>query len=795
MGVFQKIKDGLLNLVFDELPKNYSMCEENNILGIYNENFILTKQENLVGMLEIQGASYSALKETGLFEYFDSRQKALDALLSEVVVRIYTTRRKTTFKQNNDISNPYAKMIVARWENKDIYENKYFIVFESVSGNLKGFFEKKKIELTTSIKENTENENITYFTKETKLLQVMERVKQALYDFKPKMLDSKSILRFYAEYINGVNLPIEPIQGFLTDSYIASNVAFKKDYFIQDFNGEQFYNRFIGVKAYETEQVSSIVISTLLHLDIELDVIFSIKTLGTEEAIGFLKDRRKFTSIQAVKAELSQISENISSGRLTLQQFALNVLVKAKTKEELDLKSREILDILNNSGFTSVIETIGMLPTYFSMFPNRINLNHRLRSQISKAIASMILFEQENRGFKANSWGNMPLTIFKNQSQSPYFFNFHAKNVEWSGAKHNIERVNGHTMIIGGTGAGKTTLLSFLMTSILKYENIDILALDRLNGLYAFTEFLDGTYNNGEHFKINPFSLTKNPDNLLFLKSFFESMLGVSENDPSEENAKKINAISKAITSLYDSLTPQGIEFGLKDFKEVLEKTTDLSLSLNLERYLTDPLFASLEDSLNFKTRINTINMDFIVNSQKNAGLLAYYLFHKMIARALSNDRGFFIFIDEFKSYTENEVMNEKINLAITQARKANGVIALALQDINQLKEVKNAESFIANMGTLIIFPQKNIDADTLKTQFKIQISDMEKHFLENTSKGSYQVLIKNMEDGSSNIVDVNLKSLGKFLNAFSSNASAVNHIKQLKEEYPFDWRERFLNG
>lgn len=794
MSLFERIKDIVFNTFLGSLPKTFSMIEENNILGIYDDDYILTKKENLVGMVELEGASYSNLKLNGLEEFFDYRKQALNALTSDIVFRIYIKRRSESFVKKYNVSNPYAKLIINKWEDSDIFENRYFLIFENVTNNIKSFFEKKKAEMTTSIKE--QGGNITYITKHSTLTQTINRICEALIEFKPKKLNSTEVLRFYAEYINGAYIPFSPKKGFLSDSYIASNVSFHKDYFIQNFNGIEFHGRFLGVKAYETEEVSSVILSTLLHLDIELDVIFSIETLGSEKAKSFLRDRAKYTPITAVKTELKRISEDIGSGRTTLQKFALNILIKASNKSELDSKSREVLDILNNNGFTSTIETIGMIPLFFSMFPNRSDLNYRMRTQVSKAIASLVLFEQENRGFKSNSWGNFPLTMLKNQNQSPFLFNFHNQEVKWDGIpKHNIEKVNGHTMIIGGTGAGKTTLVSFLMTSILKYEDIDILALDRLNGLFSWTEFFDGTYNSGENFKINPFSLDGTRDNLQFLSSFFNSMFGIDENVPTEDNIKSSNAVLKAIQDLYKTLEPQDIQFGLQDLKDTLEKLNNLNISLQIEKYLQNPLFASLEDGMNFEARINTINMDFIVNSQKDAGLLAFYIFYKMIRRALDHNRGFFIFIDEFKSYTENETMNEKINLAITQARKANGVIALALQDFNQLSGVKNAKSFIANMGTLIIFPQKGIDAQVIQEEFGISISDVERQFLEETPKTSRKVLVKNMENGSSNIVDVNLARLGKFLNIFSSNSTTVNHIKNLQKHYPKNWREHFLNG
>lgn len=140
-------------------------------------------------------------------------------------------------------------------------------------------------------------------------------------------------------------------------------------------------------------------------------------------------------------------------------------------------------------------------------------------------------------------------------------------------------------------------------------------------------------------------------------------------------------------------------------------------------------------------------------------------------------------------------MINKEINKIITQARKANGVIVLALQDINQLSEVKNAQSFIKNMGQLILYPQRNIDIKDLNDKFGIRLSDTEKHFLENTAVNEYKVLLKNMNDGSSNIIDVSLSSLGNYLQIFSSNSSMVEHIENLIKHYPTTWKEVFVNN
>ncbi|WP_394996087.1 FtsK/SpoIIIE domain-containing protein [uncultured Helicobacter sp.] len=783
MNFTEKLKRLFFNWLYGIIPNQYSMCEENNILARYDERYIITKSENFVACMELEGFNYNAVNEDGLLSTLLDRINALNALSDDVEARIIAKRRELIYNKSYEINNQYAQEIVNKWEmGQSVYTNRYFIIFETKNKGAKGFLEKKKLELTTSINEDKDTNNITYVNKIAILKATIERYEQTLSLYTPRLLDSNELLRFYGEYINGVYIPFNATNGLLSDSYIGSTVSFHKDYFIQDFNTYKVYNRFIGIKAYDNEQITSLTISAILHSSYELDIYLSIDSISKEKAQSKIKDKIKLAPSFA-KQELYELKELIDSDRLNMQNFAYCILVKAKNKEELNEASSDILNQLKNAGLIAVFETLNMQPTFFSMFPNKSFLNARKRIHTSKTIASMILFEKEYIGQTSNSWGNTPVTIFKNQSMSPFMFNFHADT---------SKKVVGHTMIVGGTGAGKTTLVSFLMANLFKY-NIDILALDRLNGLYSVTEFLNGEYNNGDDFYINPCSLPYDNENITFLSSWLNSMIGLNPDATNADEAQKIKAVEKVIRDLYHNLAPQGIEFALKDIREGITKTGDEHIPLQLDRYLENPLFNKDKDSLEFKRKLTTLNMDFIVEKEKDAGLIAHYLFHKMVYRAKNQDKGFFIFIDEFKSYLSNPTFNERINLTLTQARKLNGVMAMAFQDMHQLDGVKNADSFIRNLAHIIIFPTKDIE---VFERFNIPLAENEINFLINTGQNERKVLIKNLINNEhSNIVDVNLGKLGKYLKILSSDSDVVQRIKRLKATNPALWKEEFLNG
>ncbi len=149
-------KEKAIDLLAGFVPKTYSMAQECNILGLYDDTFIITKQENLVGIISLQGLSYSNLMQKDLEGYFDTRQNVLNTISKDIQLRIVAKRRKEFINQSPNIDNIYAKAIITQFESKEIYKTEYFLVFETITFNVKSFFEKKKLEMTTSINEELE---------------------------------------------------------------------------------------------------------------------------------------------------------------------------------------------------------------------------------------------------------------------------------------------------------------------------------------------------------------------------------------------------------------------------------------------------------------------------------------------------------------------------------------------------------------------------------------------------------------------------------------------------------------
>nr|WP_173361703.1 type IV secretion system DNA-binding domain-containing protein [Helicobacter cetorum] len=721
---------------------------------------------------------------TRMFEY---RTQGLNEIVDGVVLRIVVKRRVGTYKSCYDpkkSKNKYASIIVDTFENnKEIWKTDYYLLIETKNDSVVRMLERLKEKTTTNkydsvdkgLKnvENTQDNNgnekqkpslknatITYKKRDelfeqkaTLLNNILNKLKDILQDYKPSVMSGNSIMNLYAEYCNGWHRDFKYDKGCLTDGYLFSRLSFEKDYFTHECNNQILFKRFIAIKAYDTDVITSFAVSKILHEQIELDVLLSVNTLDKEKAKTFIKERLKRAN-DISKSGIEELYNLVHTDRVQMQDISLGVMVQAKSKKELDTKSIAIYNIFKNAGFVSVQESINLRPIYFSFFPERIILNSRIRRQSSQNIATLVIFESNHTGFKGNTWGDDAISVFKNQNGSAHFFNFQATQ-----GRDKNDNIVGHTMIIGGTWAGKTTLVSFFIANILAKYDISVVALDRLNGLEIMTDFFNGQYNQadmeGNGFFINPCSLRDTPENRQFIASWIKFMLNIDSNNQADNLAS--NTIQHSIDSIFDKLGNQPNAINLCQIAKSMEHS-EQGFKETLEKEGKKPYFCKFEDCLDFtKSPLSVINMDAFSNDNKLMSLIALYLFHKLFVNAKDENKGFFLFVDETKDYLRFDVMFQNIANALAQARKINGTLCLAFQLPSQLLDLgeDRAKNLVGNLSQVIIYPTRQ--TEELK-RCGIELSDSEINFLHNTDLRSRMVLIKNIVTQSSAFVSVDLK-------------------------------------
>ncbi|MCW1362966.1 hypothetical protein ACNANW_08820 (plasmid) [Campylobacter jejuni] len=141
-----------------------------------------------------------------------------------------------------------------------------------------------------------------------------------------------------------------------------------------------------------------------------------------------------------------------------------------------------------------------------------------------------------------------------------------------------------------------------------------------------------------------------------------------------------------------------------------------------------------------------------------------------------------------------DENMRESILESILEVRKIGGVMCMGFQNLSFFDDIPKGASFLENIANYIIFPTTN--AQTLENmRNKLNLTPTELKFLQEAGTNSRQVLLKMNLSNQSAILNIDLSRLGKHLRVFSSSSDNVMLMKELKELYPNDWRNMYLEN
>ena len=792
LNLFNAFFGKIEGVLFSLQPKIYSMAKESNIMCKYDDNFIITKDFNVCMGIKLKGISYAAVNESEELELAINRNRFFTRLDDSIEMNIIAKKELSLLENDTStIKNLYAKEVIEKWDKKiNVYETSYYLIFSTKTKHIAGFFESIKEKTTTE--QEDKNQNTALHLKAKRLMELKTNLMSDLSSYKPKLMNADELLNLFASYANMQKTNLKYSHKLITDCYISSNVEFKKDYIIFHQNNNQTkYARFISIKAYETESITSLIATSILRENSQYTLFLSCEAMPKDKAVKKVKEIKAFTQ-DAFKDELEFYIQELKSERENMIMVSYSVLVEADNLDELDEQSDIIKGLLENQGVIAVKETLNQNPLYFSFFPSRGNLNARKRSLQGRNLAALATFENDILGLPKNAWGNCPVTTFKHLSGSPFLFNFH-DSIRVGAA--------GHTLVIGGTGYGKTTLMQFLMMNLFKYD-INIFAMDKSQGMFNFTKYMGAEYhdftdeNKENNFKLNPFSLKNSDENNLFLLSWLCKMGNINASEKSDEieleNLVK-DAIDKVRRTQNDTENNSKIPT-LSEFHSTLNFGNNANAQIH-ERYnkYLNGFFDNEEDALNFKKQLAILNMDTILKDSKLASLSALYLFHKIKNISKNQNKGFFIFIDELKDYLREENMRESILESILEIRKIGGVMTMGVQNVDFFKDIPKSDSFISQMTNFIIFPTSN--ENSLKSmQEHLGLTNSELDFLRKTPKESRQILFKQVVLNQSAVLNVNFARLGNFLRIFSSEREYVQVMNELINKHPNDFRAKYLS-
>lgn len=541
------------------------------------------------------------------------------------------------------------------------------------------------------------------------------------------------------------------------------------------------------------EKTMESVIKDVLGLDGEITVYHSIHPLNSaKETITLARQGKaapfmnlSFNAGGEYREVSTMVEGTVSGNRASLLRYSMHVIVYGESEKEcLEIES-QVNSILARTGGTPVRERVTAQAVWFSMFQYD-RFWPRMYRLLSSNVAANLYLQRVNTGMHKSDWIAEPLTYFRSMYGAAYGMQLHA----------NEERqAPGHCVMIGPTGKGKTTFISFLAGQAMRIPELRVFFFDRHHGLKVFTECVGGRYvtfdGDQAGANMNPLHLPESAANKQFLVRFLKRLAQVDTSAAESE-------IMRAIDLVYGGDLAKS-ERRLSDIHS-LAFSAHGGVRAKLDRWVKEGAYASYfnadEDSLDLRqNRMVSFDMTNILKEDSQiATPVMDYIIHRL--RMLSSETGdpALIFIDETEPMLQNkEFAKDFVRVGLQEGRKARQAYVLAFQRVEAIKAAGMSEMIRGQCKTAFFFRNPTALEDDFK---EWDLNSAEIAFIQNKEFQNfpYAVLVKKYDTGESAIIDCDMKSLGRYFNAYQSGNTDQRALAAAKERHGDHWLDHYLD-
>lgn len=440
-------------------------------------------------------------------------------------------------------------------------------------------------------------------------------------------------------------------------------------------------------------------------------------TYFMEAALNTSIDNENQGAIE-MEAEAKTIQAEITMRQYTLGYYTTNFMVWDKNLKVANEKAKKVQQIIRAAGFTVKEETFNNLEAWLSMLPGNVYANIR-RPIINSANTSHVIplsaawqGNLHNSFTEETSGSPTPLIIGSTNYNTAFFLNLNVGDV-------------GHTVILGPTGAGKSTLLALIMSSATKYENANIICIDKQLSSRALIVSHGGIYvePGKDAVAFQPLSELKNPDecspaeyqeSLMWCQQFIEALLLEQNIECTPEISSAINEtlllLSKKATNMHD----------LTSFQEYVNYT-DRDTGANTIRTGINPycrggafgsVFDAEETNLHL-SKLMTIEMGTLMRlSEKAVAPALMYIFRYLenLWNVPANEKQplTFLILDEAWLYLQHKVFANIIQEWLRTLRKKKVFCIFATQEVSAISKSLLKDTIMQQCLTKIYLADNN---------------------------------------------------------------------------------------
>ena len=540
------------------------------------------------------------------------------------------------------------------------------------------------------------------------------------------------------------------------------------------------YAGMVSVKEYAPATAAGM-LDAFLQLKMEFIISQSFQFHNRQTNIGQMQIRqnRMVASEDKAITQVAEISDALDmamSGHVAFGSHHLTILCVEDDLKMLEKSVSMAVAELVNLGINPVRERLILEQCYWAQLPGNGEFVGRLADIHTINVAGFASMHNYPVGrISGNHWGPA-VTIFNTTSGTPYYFNFHLRDV-------------GHTTIIGPTGVGKTVLMNFLVAQSQKF-NCRTFLFDKDRGAEIFVRALKGHYTviePGERCSFNPLQLPDTMENRTFLAEWVKTLISVHDEPVTAIDSARI---AEAINGCY-KLDPR--DRLLRNIAPFLGLEGPGTIASRLKQWHSGGPYAGLfdnpEDVINFKKgNLFGFEMGEVLSNKVSLVPVLTYLFHRI---HLSLDgTPTMIVLDEAWALVDNKHFRVKIKDWLKTLRKLNGMVVFATQSVEDATNSDISDTLIQQTATQIFLPNPKA-TEVYKKAF--MISDREFSLLKTTDPGSRYFLLKQGKDVV--VARIDLAGMEDIVNVLSGRAETVSVLDEIRARVgddPKDWMEPF---
>ena len=780
----------------DKYARNeYSSANFIPFLCHWNSKTIFTKREELIQVIRVDGFSFETADDEDLDIKKNLKNILFKGLEGEgITLNFHVIRRRKSIFATDERnlkkapSNRFVDFVEYEWQKKQLgkeaFVNELYItVVKRLEKGGAAIVEYliKKLQQKTDKREWESQMRDMYDALE----EITNRIMATLTDYNPQILsivegefgNYSQLLEFFGKIINcGDEIKYGANYNNI-DRYLTTNRLYFGNKFIEIIGGKgSRYAGIVSVKGYG-QTTSASTMDGFLHMPFELIISQTFTFANRQVSISKmqLQQNRMVQAEDKAVSQIVEISEALDmamSGTIGFGLHHMTVMCIEDSPKKLEYVLSQVGVELANSGMQPIRERVNLEPAFWGQIPS--NDDFLVRRSIVNTLNLSAFVSLHNYPLgraKGNHWGDA-VTVLNTTSGTPYFFNFHLRDV-------------GHTTIIGPTGAGKTVLMNFLCAQAQKF-NCRMFFFDKDRGAEIFIRAINGIHiviDPGKKCGFNPLKLPENGVNKNFLLEWLRLLISVNKEPVTSEDIKTLGL---AIDGNYKLKYEDRV---LRNIVPFLGMASEDSLASRISIWHSGgshaKVFDNDEDLLDFSKASNFgFEMGELLQDSISLNPVLLYLFHR-IQISLDGSPTMLV-LDEAWALIDNPIFGPKIKDWLKVLRKLNAFVIFATQSVEDASKSAISDTLIQQTATQIFLP--NLKAtEVYKSAF--MLSQREFILIKTTDPGSRYFLIKQGTDAV--IARLDLRGMDDIINVLAGSSDTVLMLYDIMKRYgedPKDW-------